>query len=234
MLLLVVGLAVLITVVVTGNLSEVQRQAAEREAALKALYESKSKVVLATRDIPQGEPVTADAIEEKQELVSKIPMGAITNSTAIVGRIAKFPIASGQIVSDHDLVGAALASGLESVLKPGFEAVTLAVDPDTGIAGFIRPGSHVDIYATAGSESKTKAGAILSDCNVVAVDKDYGEQAAEEKHNADKNQQNPGSPSAGGGISGPSSNGGGIESTKHITLQLEPKNIQRLLKGVQS
>jgi pilus assembly protein CpaB len=228
MLLLIVGLAVVVTMVVTGNLTDVQRRAQERERALKALYESKSNVVCTIKDIPQGEPITAASIQEKQELVSKIPMGAVTSSAAVVGRVAKFPISAGQILADRDLIGVAQAAGLESLLKPGFQAVTLDVGPDTGVAGFIDPGSRVDIYATAGSESKSKAGAILSDCAVVAVDKDYGQTP--EKPTTGKQPTEPPPP---GGMANRGI-GSNADSTKHITLQLEPKDIQRLLKGIQS
>ncbi|HRU07237.1 MAG TPA: Flp pilus assembly protein CpaB, partial [Candidatus Brocadiia bacterium] len=36
----------------------------------------------------------------------------------------------------------------ESALRPGYRALTLAVDNISGVAGNLRPGSHVDLYGT--------------------------------------------------------------------------------------
>lgn len=222
MLLIIIGLAVVVTMAVTGNLSETQRQAAQREAALRALYESKSRVVYAAKDIAQGDTITADALQEKEEQVSKIPADAMSGTTSVVGRVAKFGIQSGQIVSSRDLVAAAGGGEFEGLLKPGFRAVTFGVDTNSGVAGFIAPGTHVDVYAMAGEGRSTKANAILSDCQVLAVGKTYKRYTSNNR--AEKAADN---------ITNTEQNYSSGEHTA-ITVQLDPHDVVRLLKGVQT
>lgn len=40
-------------------------------------------------------------------------------------------------------------------LQPGFREVAIVVDAETGVAGKVRPGDHVDIIATTGGENGT-------------------------------------------------------------------------------
>ena len=75
----------------------------------------------------------------------------------------------------------------ESALRPGYRALTLAVDNVSGVAGNLRPGSHIDLYGTfqtaeesaapARGASATAARAraprtipLLSDVSVLATD----------------------------------------------------------------
>ena len=70
----------------------------------------------------------------------------------------------------------------EQVLRKGQRAVTISVDAVSGVAGNIRPGSHVDVFGTfevaaqagssrgRGTASATRTVLMLSDITVLAVD----------------------------------------------------------------
>ncbi len=60
-------------------------------------------VVYAIKDIPEGYEISTEALEERELSYSKIPQDAITSASLAHGRNAKYGIASGQIVSQHDL-----------------------------------------------------------------------------------------------------------------------------------
>ena len=68
---------------------------------------------------------------------------------------------------------------LAAVLDPDTRAVTIGVDPITGVGGLIWPGDHVDVILTQevqsgnGGTSKRVVGeTVLSDVRVIAVDQD--------------------------------------------------------------
>lgn len=65
--------------------------------------EQSGTVVYAIQDIPEGYEIKTDALEEREMPVSKIPMDAVTSASLADGRNAKYGIASGQIISMHDL-----------------------------------------------------------------------------------------------------------------------------------
>ncbi len=52
-------------------------------------------------------------------------------------------------------------------------AVTFGVDNNSGVAGFVTPDSHVDVIAMVGAGADTKASAILSDVEIIAVGQLY-------------------------------------------------------------
>jgi hypothetical protein len=71
--------------------------------ATSAKPEEKGVVVYAIRDIPEGCEIAAEALESRELAASKIPHDAIPTERFAVGRLSKYGICSGQIVSQHDL-----------------------------------------------------------------------------------------------------------------------------------
>jgi len=204
MLLIIVGLAVVVTMMVTGTMSSEKRAADEQKAALEAKYNQKATVVYSTKDIPDGATISADSLEEKQVEVGKVPVDALASASLAIGRVAKNGVPAGQIVSQHDLAPIGVSVGFESRVKDGMRAVTFAVDTNSGVAGFVAPGSHVDIIATAGSGYQTKAQPILSDVEVVAVGSQY--------------QKSSGASSA-------------IPATS-VTVSVTPDDAEKLIRGI--
>ncbi len=203
MLAVIVGLAVAITFMVTNQLDAGKRHLEDTETALKAKLEAKGKVVVAIKDIPEGQTIASEALEEREIEQGRIPADGITSASLVAGRVAKYGISTNMIVSQHDLAPQGITLGFESRLKPGMRAITFAVDNNTGVAGFIAPESRIDILAMVGSGADTKAAPILSDVEVIAVGQMY--------------QKNPGSSSV------PASS---------VTVAVGPDDAQKLVKAV--
>jgi len=204
MLVVIIGLAVVVTMMVTGTMSQKDREASEKEAALNAKYNQKAKVVYSTKDIPEGSTISADALEEKDVEAGKAPQDCLQSASSAIGRIAKYGVPMGQIVSMHDLAPMGVSVGFESKLKDGMRAVTFAVDTNSGVAGFVAPGSHVDIIASAGTGYQTKAMPILSDVEVVAV----------------------------GSVFQKSSGASGSIPATSVTVSVAPDDAEKLIRGI--
>ncbi len=69
-----------------------------------AKLQAKGKVVYAIRDVSPGWVIRADDLEEKEVEQSKIPMDALTSASLGAGRVSKYGISQGQIVSQHDVI----------------------------------------------------------------------------------------------------------------------------------
>jgi len=169
MLLIIVGLAVMATMLYTQQSSKQQEQIAQLNAAKVAEQNQKGPVVYAAKDIPEGAEITADALEQREELVSKIPAGAMTSPSVGVGGLAAYPITQGSIVLSNAVKARIQQQGFEGKIKDGFRAVTFGIDSNAGVAGFISPGAHVDILCITGAGAETKAAPVLSDVEVIAV-----------------------------------------------------------------
>jgi pilus assembly protein CpaB len=89
---------------------------------------------------------------ENTELVAwpeNIPLeGAFTRSAELAGREALFPLAKGQPILDRDLSAPGARVGLASTIPNGMRAVALRSDEIVGVAGFLTPGSRLDVLVT--------------------------------------------------------------------------------------
>jgi len=168
-LLLIIGLAVVVSLMVAGQIDLAKKGYDAKVALIDAAANAKGRVVYATKDIIEGQNIPSDALEEKELAQDKVPADAITSSSLAAGRIAKYGIASGQIVSQHDLAPQGITIGFDAKLKEGMRAVTFGVDNNSGVAGFVNPDSRVDIVAMVGTGIETKARPILSDVEIIAV-----------------------------------------------------------------
>jgi pilus assembly protein CpaB len=204
LLVIIVLVAGVIAVGVTGIISEQTKTYEARKAELEQKANAKGKVVYTVKDIPEGQPIPSDALEEREIEQSKIPQDAITSGSLATGRIAKYGILAGQIVSQHDLAPQGISLGFEAKLKEGMRAVTFGVDNNSGVAGFVNPDSRVDIIAMVGTGAETKAAPILSDVEVIAVGQLY--------------QKNPGQSTA-------------IPSSS-VTVCVNPEDANKLIKAI--
>jgi pilus assembly protein CpaB len=205
MLVIIVGLAVVVTIMVTGKVSEQETQFKAKQAELETKMSMKGKVVYTIKDIPEGQSIPTEALEEREIEQSKIPQDAITSASLAAGRVAKYGIATGTIVSQHDLAPQGISLGFEARLKEGMRAVTFGIDNNTGVAGFVQPESHVDIMAIVGAGADTKAQPILSDVEIIAVGQIFQKAPT-----------------------------GQAQPASSVTVALAPEDAQKLIKAINS
>jgi pilus assembly protein CpaB len=173
MLFVILGLAVVVTMYVMNIVNQSQEQLAREHAMNEQKQSQKVKVVYATKNIEEGEIIPQEALEERDVEAAKAPVDAYNSVNAVVGQQAAYAVPAGTIVSSHAIKPMAVQTGFEGKIKEGMRAVTFGVDTNSGVAGFIAPGSHVDVVAITGSADTTKAAPVMSDVEVVAVGTTY-------------------------------------------------------------
>lgn len=146
--------------------------------AARATVEAQDRpvdVLVAQQDLPAG--MTADEImaEELVKLVS-IPRryvsdGAISSTAAISGRVLTAPLARGeQITSSRFSLPA--AAGLSFAVPQDYVAVAMPNTASRGVAGLLRPGDSVAVYATFEPDGGLEAAVtkmVLRKARVLAV-----------------------------------------------------------------
>ena len=173
MLFIILGLAVVVTMYVMGIVNQSQEQLARERALTEQKASAKVKVVYATKNIEEGEIIPQEALEERDVEASRAPVDAFNSVNAVVGQQAAYPVPAGTVVSNHAIKPMAVQTGFEGKIKEGMRAVTFGVDTNSGVAGFIAPGSHVDVVAITGAADTTKAAPVMSDVEVIAVGTTY-------------------------------------------------------------
>ena len=139
-------------------------------AAAKPPEPTGPQVLVATRALPVGTIITADAFRYQpwpKELVDAAyfikadgsapvvampgaPQSATTGdaTTELLGTVVRNPITAGQPLTKGALVFPGDRGFLAAALGPGMRAVTVPVSALTGVAGFVFPGDRVDMVLT--------------------------------------------------------------------------------------
>jgi pilus assembly protein CpaB len=131
-------------------------------------------VVASSEKIPLGTPISASQLKliplSKGELK---PEGSSQHIEGLIGRVAKSDLEGGQIILERMLFSATSSSGLAFAITPGKRAMTMNVNEVSDVAGFITPGSYVDILFSSKDESgRFNSRIILQHALVLAVAQD--------------------------------------------------------------
>jgi pilus assembly protein CpaB len=143
-----------------------------------------SKVAVASSDIPIGTTIQANLVKVIDWPRANQPQGAFNSLEQVVGRTVKDPYTAGEPILESKLVPKEGQGGILTYKIPeGHRAMTVAVDQVSGVAGFIAPGSMVDVVLTT-----TPPGAgqpisriVLQNVPILATGQILSEQKKDEK-----------------------------------------------------
>jgi len=128
-------------------------------------------VVIAAGDIQVGAK-----IEDKDVKVVRFPSGDLPPScfhlkSSVVGRGVVLPIAKGEFVLPLKLAGENAGYGLPSLIPPGMRAVSVRVNEVVSVAGFVLPGTRVDVLLTGNPSgaSEQQTTTVLENVAVIAT-----------------------------------------------------------------
>ncbi|MBS0474906.1 MAG: Flp pilus assembly protein CpaB [Proteobacteria bacterium] len=156
----------------------VQGSAPKAEAAQQA--PKGPKVLVAQRGLPVGTIITADSVSyqawPKEMVQDAYFIDGTSDISKLLGTVVRYPITAGQPVTQGALVKPGDRGFLAAALGPGMRAVTIPVSKQTGVAGFIFPGDHVDLVltqqvkSTDAGDSLKAAETIIRNLRVLATD----------------------------------------------------------------
>src|SRR6185312_11850992 len=127
-------------------------------------------VVVAARDVPEGEKLDRLALSLAQWPMGTAPESAFTNLDSVVGRVVRIPVFKGEAVVPGRLAPAGTGPGLEVKITPGMRAMAVKINDVVGLAGLIQPNSRVDVLVTLkeeGSQDKQRAKLFMNDVRVL-------------------------------------------------------------------
>jgi len=174
MLFLAILIAALGSALVYRYLNTQQAQLdAAREMAQKSM--ETATVVVAAHNIEVGARITEADIELIQWPADSQPEGALRDSEAVIGKIAKLNLAKFQPIGVDHLTDHR-AGLLPLLIEEGKRAMSVRVDKETGVSGFITPNSYVDVLATGtikdgGGDREQRVKLILQNVKVMAIGK---------------------------------------------------------------
>ena len=105
-------------------------------------------VVVAAKDIVAGSILETDLLKTVPWPQDFPVAGALSDTEALKGRVARYPLAPGEAILENKLAPRGTPGGLAGIIKNDRRAVTVKVDEASGVAGFIMPGNRVDVMVT--------------------------------------------------------------------------------------
>lgn len=115
-------------------------------------------VIVAADDLQVGARVEEHDIKIIKIPVSDLPPGAPRKRSDVLGHGVIIPITKGEFILSTKLAGENAGSGLPALIPPGMRAVSVRVNEVVSVAGFVTPGTRVDVLLTgtpSGSEKQT-------------------------------------------------------------------------------
>ena len=105
-------------------------------------------VVVAAANLPLGTELRRDDLRVIAWPADAVPEGAFTDPQELVGRGLIQPITQNETVLPGKLAAVGAGAGLPPVIPEGMRALSVRVNDVIGVAGYVLPGTHVDVLAT--------------------------------------------------------------------------------------
>lgn len=130
----------------------------------------RSTVLVATGDLELGQAITPQMLQPVAWPSAAQPVGAFNDMKKLEGRVVRASIYKGEPVLEPKLAPEGTKAGLDSIIKAGHRAITVKVNEVVGVAGFLAPGSFVDLLVNIKDErEKAISRVVLERIMVLAV-----------------------------------------------------------------
>jgi pilus assembly protein CpaB len=143
-------------------------------------------VVVATGDLPVGSKIEDKDIKAVRFPSGDLPPHFYTQKSQVIGRGVVLPIAQGEFVLPMKLAGANAGYGMPSLIPPGMRAVSVRVNEVVSVAGFVQPGTRVDVLLTGNpsGSGEQQTTTVLENVAVLATGQRLERNAAGETSSA--------------------------------------------------
>lgn len=130
------------------------------------------RVAVATRNLEVGSVVGSEDVRLVDWPAASLPAGYGSSPGDLVGRGVLVPIAQSEPFLPSKLALKEAGGGLTIMIPAGMRAMSVKVDDVIGVAGFVLPGTRVDVLVTldqTASQSEDATGVMLQNIEVLAA-----------------------------------------------------------------
>jgi pilus assembly protein CpaB len=184
-LVLALGAAGLAALLARGMISSQQKVVASKPAAPVIVA---TEVLVASHPVPAGQFLKSEDLSWQVWPEGKLADGYVTKVNGsmepFIGAVVRTGFAAGEPMTEARVAKPGDRGFLAAVLRPGMRAVAVAVNPASGVSGFVLPGDRVDVLLTYTMPSKganqrviTATETSVEDVRVIAVDQSTNDQS---------------------------------------------------------
>jgi pilus assembly protein CpaB len=129
-------------------------------------------VVVSAADLPVGSAIRAEDVRMVEWPAAALPAGVFEKPEDVVGRGLVMPLIQNELILPMKLASKEAGSGLPIMIPEGERAVSVRVNEVIGVAGYVLPGTRVDVVAVASATDKkadTTSKVVLTNVQVLAA-----------------------------------------------------------------
>jgi len=172
---LVVGIAVSLAAVATYLVYHAIQSRPAREVEVAHAY-----AVVAAHPLTLGTRVAAADVKVVPWPKDSAVPGGFTAVEEVVDRGVIAPVAENEPLSGNNVASKEAGAGLPPTIPPGMRAISVKVNEVIGVAGFVVPGTRVDVMAILRESNKSLARVVVSNVQVLAAGTRYDQEVARE------------------------------------------------------
>lgn len=137
----------------------------------RPVVQAPNQYVAAARSLDPGQTIEAQDLAMIDWPQSHPLPGTFMKIGDVVGRSVLYPVPSGEPIVERQLANPGSGIGLTGRIPTGMRAIALRSDEVVGVAGFLMPGTHVDVLVTYhdGSHPDPLTATVLQDAEVLAA-----------------------------------------------------------------
>src|SRR5678815_1544986 len=140
------------------------------------------KAVVAAKQMPLGTLITRDAVKLVDWPAQTPLQGGFSTLDEVVDRGLIAPVVENEPISESKLAPKEAGAGLSPTIKPGMRAISVRVNDVIGVAGFVVPGSRVDVVSIlsnkTSSSSEPLSRVVISNVLVLSAGTRYDQEEA--------------------------------------------------------
>ena len=151
---------VLAVAVITAGIAAYGVSSAIQRMPVREVEIGTVPVVVATQAIPVGTRLTKEQLRVIAWPARNPVPGAFADVQSVVNRGVISTLGENEPVTSYKVAGPEAGAGLPPVIPQGMRAVSVRVNEVVGVAGFVMPGTHVDVIVSVSDDGSGQRGAM--------------------------------------------------------------------------
>lgn len=146
-----------------------------REVEVKSYH-----VAVAAKSLPVGTLLTASDVKLVAWPASSPVAGGYSTAEEVVNRGLIAPVAENEPLTATKLAVAEAGAGLPPTITAGMRAISVKVNEVIGVAGFVVPGTRVDVVVTLARREESLSRIVVSNVQVLTAGTKYDQEQAKD------------------------------------------------------
>jgi pilus assembly protein CpaB len=150
-----------------------------RSMPVREVEIARAQAVVAARPLSVGTMITKDDVKIVPWPAANQVPGSFTEIDKVVNRGVIVATAENEPLTEGKLAAVGSGAGLPPTIPEGMRAISVKVNEIIGVAGFVIPGTRVDVMVTVkGLDQKTQTRVVLSNVTVLTAGTRYDQERA--------------------------------------------------------